>query len=123
MKRILLVDDHQMARSALRIFLENQGYACVESNNGPEALALLDKGQSVDLIITDNLMPVMTGLEFLGQLANRLPSNSLPVILYSGILIDDVKQQALEAGAFAVLSKPYNFRDLVATVTQALEHR
>ena len=110
-----------MARSALRLFLEHQGYVCVESDNGATALAVLDQEQPVDLIITDNRMPVMTGLEFLYELAARSPSP--PVILYSGNLADHMKQQALQAGAYAVFSKPYNFQELVTTVAQALKTR
>ncbi len=65
MKHILLVDDHAMARKAMKLFLEHHGYACHEAEQGAAALDWLEQGEKVDLIISDNHMPVMTGLEFL----------------------------------------------------------
>jgi CheY-like chemotaxis protein len=65
MKRILLVDDHEMARQAMKLFLKHHGYTCEEAEHGAAALAWLEQGQNVDLIISGNHMPVMTGLEFL----------------------------------------------------------
>jgi len=121
MKRILLVDDSEMARQALKSFLEHQGYACEEAEHGAAALAWLEQGQPVDLIVSDNQMPVMTGMEFLLQVKANPHFNSVPFILYSGNITDEIQRQAHQVGAVAVLSKPYNFSDFVKIVTQALE--
>ena len=122
MKRILLVDDHAMARNALKLFLEHHGYACEVAEHGGAALAWLEQGQHVDLIVSDNQRPVMTGLEFLVQVKTTAHFGAIPFILYSGNITDTVRRQAQQAGAFAVLSKPYNFSDFVVIVTQALEN-
>ena len=121
MKRILLVDDSEMARQALKLFLEYQGYACEEAEHGAAALAWLEQGQPVDLIVSDNHMPGMTGLGFLLQVKANPHFSTIPVILYSGNITDEIQRQAHQAGAMAVLNKPYNFSDFVAVVTQALE--
>jgi len=121
MKSILLVDDHEMARKAMKLFLEQHGYACQEAEHGAAALAWLEQGQNVDLIISDNHMPVMTGMEFLLQVKARANFHSIPFILYSGNMTDEMRQQAHESGVVAVLNKPYNFSDFVAIVTKALE--
>ena len=121
MKRILLVDDHTMARQALKLFLEHHGYACEEAEHGAAALAWLEQGQRVDLIVSDNYMPVMTGLEFLVQVKANPHFGTIPFILYSGDITDELQGQAHLAGAMAVLNKPYNFSEFIATVTQALE--
>ncbi len=121
MKRILLVDDHEMARQALKLSLENHGYACEEAEHGAAALAWLEQGQNVDLIVSDNQMPVMTGLEFLVQVRANSHFGSIPFILYSGNITDEIRRQAHQAGVMAVLNKPYNFSDFVAVVTKALE--
>ena len=120
MKRILLVDDHEMARQALKLFLEHHGYACEEAEHGAAALAWLEEGQNVDLIVSDNQMPVMTGLEFLVQVRANPHFGSIPFILFSGYLTDQIQRQAHQAGAMAVLNKPYNVTDFVAVVTKTL---
>ena len=120
MKRILLVDDHEMARQALKLFLEHQGYACEEAEHGAAALVWLEQGQPVDLIVSDNHMPRMTGLEFLVRVKANPHFGTIPFILYSGNITNEVQRHAYQAGAMAVLSKPYNFSDFVEVVTKAL---
>ena len=122
MKRILLVDDHQMAREALKLFLETQGYLVEEAENGADGLAVIDQGHTFDLVISDNQMPVMTGMEFIQRLAQRSYLSTHHLILYSGNLTPELEQQARSLGASAVLSKPYNFSKLLAFVHQACEN-
>ncbi len=119
-KHIYLIDDDPAARTLLRILLEHQGYHCIEAEEGTPALAHLQEGHTVDLVLTDNRMPHMNGLEFLRKLPESLTSPP-PVILYSGQLTEDIKNQAFQLGAFAVLRKPYTFPEILQTVSQALE--
>ena len=122
-KRILIVDDNHMTRRPLQLLLEELGYEIEEADNGAAALALLDGGHSFDLVISDNLMPVMTGMEFIQILAERSYISTHPVILFSGNLTDELKQTALGYGVYAVLPKPYKFDELLRKVAQACEHR
>ena len=119
MKRILLVDDQPMARRPLQVYLEELGYETLEANNGAEALDLLDQGHDVDLVISDNQMPVMSGLEFIQILAQRSYISTHPVILYSGNLTKEMKRQARALGVYAVLPKPFKLQELIKKVTQA----
>jgi two-component system, chemotaxis family, chemotaxis protein CheY len=121
MKRILLVDDHEMARKAMKHFLEHHGYACEEAEHGAVALAKLEQEPSIDLIVSDNQMPVMTGMALLLQVKANPHFRSIPFILYSGNITDEMYQQANDAGALAVLNKPYNFSDFVGMVNKALK--
>ncbi len=105
----------------MKLFLEHHGYVCDEVQHGVAALAWLEQGQKVDLIVSDNHMPVMTGIEFLVQVKARAPFGSIPFILYSGNITDELQRQAYQAGAMAVLGKPYKLSDFVAIVAQALE--
>jgi CheY-like chemotaxis protein len=109
-----------MARQALRLFLEHHGNACEEAENGAAAFACLEQGQHVDLIVSDNQMPVMNGLELLAQVRANPHFSAIPFILYSGNITDKIQQQAYQAGAIAVLNKPYNFSDFAPIVTKAL---
>ena len=119
-KCIYLIDDEPTARFLLRILLEHQGHQCIEAEHGASALTFLQKGNVVDLVITDDQMPSMTGLEFLKKLPDSLPYPPPPVILYTGKMSEEVKIQALQHGAFAVLSKPYTFPEILHAVSQAL---
>ena len=84
MKRILLLDDHQSAREALKQFLETEGYKVEEAGNGAEGLAIIDQGHPFDRVISDNQMPVRTGIELIQRLAHRSYLTTHPLILYSG---------------------------------------
>ena len=97
------------------------GYACEEAEHGAAALAWLEQGLNVDLIASDNQMPVMTGLEFLVQVRANPHFGTIPFILYSRNLTGEVQRQAHQAGAMAVLNKPWNFSDFFGVVTKALE--
>jgi len=121
MKRILLVDDHEMARQALKLFLEHHGYACQEAEHGAAALAWLEQREHVDLIVSDNQMPVMTGLQFLLQVKANPHFSTIPFILYSGDITDEIQRQTHQAGALAVVNKPFIFSDFGAVVAKALE--
>ncbi len=119
MKRVLLVDDNHDARGALRLVLESQGLECIESENGSAALEWLNEGQA-DLIVTDNQMPVLSGLEFIEHLSVK-PSTPPPIILLSGNLDESDKARARKAGAYAILNKPCNFSEFLSLVSLALE--
>ena len=121
MKRILLVDDDPFVRDALKAFFDHEGYAHEEATDGYEALALLESGQSFDLIITDNHMPVMTGMEFLVQWKTRYDLRAIPVVLYTGTITNEERQEAFSLGVVAVLDKPLLFSELGSTVARILE--
>lgn len=119
MKRILIVDDHRMARQTLRLLLEARGYCIEEAENGQDACTKLTQNSSFDLVISDNQMPVMTGMEFIQHLASQSYLSTHPVILYSGNLTAELEHEARQLGVFAVLSKPYKINELLEIVQQA----
>jgi len=105
MKRILIVDDFEPGRVVLREKLEMYGFACQEVENGCEALKAIETDR-FDLVITDNQMPVMTGLQFLQCLAERPKDQRPPAIFLTGRLSDQLAQAAQTAGAWTVMQKP-----------------
>ncbi len=118
MGRVLLVDDEAAVRSTLRAVLESQGYDCEEAEHGAAALAMLAQ-QQFDLIITDNRMPVLDGVEFLKQYSQK-PDPKPPVIFFTGDISDEEKDLAMKAGARAILQKPPNFGEIISAVQQAI---
>jgi CheY-like chemotaxis protein len=122
MKRILIVDDFRSVREVLREKLELQGYACQEVENGSEALKAIET-ERFDLVITDNQMPVMTGLQLLECLAERPKDQRPPAIFVTGRLSDQVAKAAQTAGAWTVIQKPYRDQELISEITRVIESR
>jgi CheY-like chemotaxis protein len=121
MKKVLLVDDNTSAREALSLVLDSQHLECVEVSNGSEALEWLATHQA-DLIISDNQMPVLSGLDFIDQIQlHQKPVNEAPVILLSGHLNEQDRYRARKAGVFAILDKPCNFSEFLSMVQLALQ--
>lgn len=83
-KRILLVDDHADLLAALELFFKRYNFEVALASDGLEALARIEQ-QLPDLIITDHLMPRMTGLQLCAHLRARPDTRDLPIILHSSL--------------------------------------
>ncbi|WNM60939.1 response regulator [Candidatus Nitrospira neomarina] len=118
-KPILLIEDDRPYRQALRLYLESHGFTAKEAEDGREALVLLDGGLDVDIIISDYHMPVINGIDFLKALSYRVKGQDVRVILVSGNMTKEIEKEAKQAGAFALLSKPFDFQELLALVSRA----
>jgi PAS domain S-box-containing protein len=112
--KILLVDDEEIVRSATADMLRDVGYRVVEAASGSEALSALRGGLEVDLLITDYLMPGMTGAAMIGEL--RGSGQTLPVLLITGYAAtgEDVPMDVPR------LAKPFRQVDLAARVDELL---
>ncbi|MFC3285846.1 PAS domain-containing hybrid sensor histidine kinase/response regulator [Litchfieldella rifensis] len=102
--RVLLVDDEAMVAEFMGDLLSGWGLEPTVVLSSTEALTLLDSDAVFDLVITDQTMPRMTGLQLAHTLCQRWPA--LPVILYTGFSDDLTDAQALAAGVRAFLRKP-----------------
>ena len=119
-KLVLIVDDEPAVRRTVRSALESAGYECAESENGAAALAWLEENKA-DAIIADYHMPVLGGLKLLERVRAKLDGTSPPVIMLTGSLEEKDKQKARDLGAYAIVDKPCNFRELVITVGEAID--
>ncbi len=118
MKVLLVEDEPKMVRSLKKGFEENQ-IAVDTAINGAEG-GLLAAANTYAVIISDVMMPEMSGLEMLRKL--RLNGNLTPVILLTALGQTDEKVEGFEAGADDYLSKPFEFRELLMRV-RALARR
>jgi CheY-like chemotaxis protein len=80
-KHILFVDDEALVRKTMKMLLDSEGYAVETVDSGPGALDRL-AGGGVDLVITDNFMPGMSGIDLAAAIHERWPA--LPVVMFSG---------------------------------------
>ena len=109
-RRVLVVDDDVLVCTGTVAMLEDLGHTVMEANSGAEALAMLDRVSDIDLVITDQLMPSMTGLELIQHIRERRPL--LRVILATGYA-----ELPADAATLPRLSKPFRQEDLARMVS------
>ena len=117
--KILLVDDNAVVRDMLVDLVGSLGYAADAASSGAEALALFDQNH-YDIVLTDLLMPGMSGWEVLAAVRQRNPR--IPVVIITGTAptVDDPR--AAQPGV-AVLRKPVDVKALDDTIKEKLTRR
>jgi two-component system, NtrC family, response regulator AtoC len=103
--RLLIVDDEQSIRRLCMTVGEGMGFHCLEAESGEAALAMLED-QPVHMILTDMIMPHMTGLEFLERVKKLLPR--VEVALMTGHGSIETAVQAMRLGAYDYITKPFS---------------
>ena len=117
---VLLVEDEPAVRELIRDFLQQSGYKVLEPNSGPEALKIFQTyGREIPLLITDVVMPQMSG----PSLANRLKElkPDLKVLYISGYTDEAVLKQGISTSQVAFLQKPFSQETLARKVREVLE--
>jgi PAS domain S-box-containing protein len=109
----LLVDDDDMVRMSTADMLVEMGFSVLEANSAEDALKIVDSGQPFDLLITDHLMPGMTGVELSHAVRVRRPGT--PVLIISGF----AEAEGI-ASDLPRLTKPFRQAELAATVSGLL---
>ena len=115
---ILVVDDEEIIRDLCARALKE--YRVLQASNGQEALDILEQ-QTADLVLTDIMMPVITGLDLLQQLKERDPAQL--VLVMTGFADTEIVLRALKAHADDFIQKPINLMQMKAAVEKALEQR
>jgi DNA-binding NtrC family response regulator len=103
--RLLIVDDEQSIRKLCITIGEALGYVCMEADSGESALALLEE-QPAHMVLTDLVMPNMSGLEFLEKIKKLLPRTEVAVMTGHGSV--ETAVQAMKLGAYDYISKPFS---------------
>ena len=102
--RLLIVDDEQSIRRLCMTVGEALGFSCLEAESGESALALLEE-QTAHMVLTDMVMPNMSGLEFLDKVKKLLPRTEVAVMTGHGSV--ETAVQAMKLGAYDYISKPF----------------
>jgi len=117
--RILVVDDEEVVREVAVEILRRSGYEPRGVPSAKHALELLEH-EPFDLVVSDVVMPEMTGVEFLYELRKR--RLELPVVLMTGGSKEPERAtKAVELGACSLIYKPFSTAELTAAVEAALE--
>jgi two-component system cell cycle sensor histidine kinase/response regulator CckA len=116
---ILLVEDEEGLRSLNARGLKSRGYNVLEAGNGLEAIELIDGHDgSIDLVVSDVVMPEMDGPALLKELRKRSPD--LKIIFVSGYAEEAFAKSLPEGGQFEFLAKPFTLKQLIAKVKDTM---
>lgn len=117
---ILLVEDEEMVRAMTREILETNGYRVVEASRGEEALAFAEQfAETIDLLVTDVVMPRMNGRELSEKLLVQRPE--IKVLFISGYTHDTFKDQVMLSDKIEFLQKPFKPEVLASKVRETLD--
>ena len=116
--KVLVVDDERGARMALEIPLRLGGYQVATAANGREAIAL-GQERKFDVVLTDIFMPDILGLEVVREFRRTSPDTRIIAVTAQGSL--EIAMQAVEAGAFDFIAKPFDIDEVMALVSRAAQ--
>lgn len=111
-RRVLIVDDEEEIRAAIRQILAEEGYAVETVASGEAALAAI-AARAPDLILLDVNLPGVDGWQVLDELRSAAGAQTPVVVMTAGY---DIQAQALDNGAQGYLGKPFDLEDLIAAV-------
>lgn len=104
--KILVCEDNLITLKTIAYSLAKKGHEVLKAVDGEQGIEILDH-EEIDLVITDINMPYTKGLELVRYINTKLETK-IPVIIISGINLDETKHHALELGALGYLTKPFD---------------
>lgn len=114
---VLLVDDEEGVLLTLSANLELDGFQVIEASSGNAALALIEDGAEVDIVLSDIRMPGLSGIDLATRLRELRPR--LPVVLMTAFTSYEDLRRGLDAGVFTILSKPFDIESAAVTLRSA----
>jgi len=120
---ILLVDDEAKIRNALAQALREEGHEVVALGNPREAQRLLTRG-TYDVLIVDNLMPELTGLDLIRDVVSSTAGSERPqILMMTAHATIESAIEAMKLGALDYLQKPFEIDELLVVVNRAIDHQ
>ena len=115
MAKVLVIEDDELMIKALEFRLKKDGYDVYLARDGAQGIEMLSK-TLYDLVITDIMMPFVSGLEVVSHIKNDPEIKNTPVIVLSSIGLERVLLEAFELGGDDFIIKPFNLGELVSRV-------
>lgn len=117
--RILLVDDEPILLKAVEFKLKKEGMEVTTASNGEDAVEILQNSDSFDLLISDVMMPGLSGMELLKSV--KANNSQMKVLLLTGLKTEDTVVDAFDMGADDFMTKPFNPKELVLRVKKLIK--
>ena len=122
MAKILIVDDEEDIRALISAILQKSGHATIEMEDGYRGLKALE-AETPDLVISDIMMPGLTGFDFVGEMRKRPETAATPLIFITGVQDEYLMRRGMELGADDFLQKPFSAETLTTAVETRLKMR
>ncbi|MBA4277477.1 response regulator transcription factor [Flavobacterium sp.] len=117
-KKIVLAEDNSVLSLLLKFRLEKEGYQLLIAVDGKQAIELIEE-HNPELILTDIMMPFVSGLEVISHVRNKLNLQT-PIIVFSSAGQEEIVLKAFDLGATDFMSKPFSPHELVIRVKRLL---
>ncbi|UFH35297.1 response regulator transcription factor [Flavobacterium acetivorans] len=118
-KKILLAEDNSILSLLLKFKLEKAGYNLFIAENGKEAIEIIEQ-QKPEIILTDVMMPFVSGLEIISHVRNKLDLIT-PVIVFSSAGQEEMVLNAFNLGATDFMAKPFSPNELIIRIKRLLQ--
>ena len=118
LKKVVLAEDNSTLSLLLKFRLEKEGYELLIAENGKEAIELIETHEP-QLILTDIMMPFISGLEVISHVRNKLKVQT-PIIVFSAAGQEEMVLKAFNLGANDFMGKPFSPNELVIRVKRFL---
>ena len=112
--KILVCEDNTLTLRSIEYVLKNAGFEVLKAVDGDQGIMMIER-EKVDLVITDINMPYTKGLELVRHVNTNL-ERRIPVVIITGITLEETREHAIELGAKGFLTKPLDLDVLVDTV-------
>jgi len=118
-RKILIVEDEKLALDMLLSGLSESGFEVTTASNGFDAILAIEE-EKPDIVLTDIMMPKLSGIDLLKALKNNKETRDLPVMLISAV--DDVEmiRKGLSLGAIDYITKPFKINEIVGKLRHHL---
>jgi DNA-binding response OmpR family regulator len=118
LKKIVLAEDNSVLSLLLKFKLEKEGYKILIAVDGKQAIELIE-ANNPDLILTDIMMPYVSGLEVISHVRNKL-NFPTPIIVFSSAGQEGIVLKAFDIGANDFMNKPFSPNELIIRIKKVL---